>query len=74
MDEKDKENKNTEIDDKSNESPKEKEEDNYLTTGMCLGMCFGMAVGQLLFKSIGTGMCIGMCLGLAIGSSIKKKK
>lgn len=73
MDEKDEENKNTEIDNKSNESPKEKE-DNYLTTGMCLGMCLGMAVGQLLFKSTGTGMCIGMCLGLAIGSSIKKKK
>lgn len=74
MDEKHKEDKNTAVDDKSNESPEEKEENSCMVEGMCLGMCFGMFLGQLLFKNIGTGMCMGMCLGLGIGSVIKKKK
>lgn len=74
MDEKDKENKDIEIDDKSNESPEESEDGNYSLIGMCLGMGLGMIAGELLFKDSITGICIGMCLGLAIGSSIKKKK
>ncbi len=74
MDEMDKENKNTEIDDENNDSPEEGEEDNYLAVGMCLGMSLGMTVGYLLFNNISTGMVIGMSLGLAIGSSIKQKK
>ena len=41
MDEKDKENKNTEIDDEDNDSFEENEEDNYLAVGMCLGMTIG---------------------------------
>lgn len=39
MDEKDKENKDTELDGESNESSEEGEEDNYMVVGMCLGMC-----------------------------------
>ncbi|WP_129721712.1 hypothetical protein [Xylanivirga thermophila] len=56
MDEKDKENKNIEIEDENNGNSEENEEGNYLAVGMCLGICFGMIVSCLFFKNIGMGM------------------
>ncbi|MEA4970275.1 MAG: hypothetical protein VB051_07050 [Candidatus Pelethousia sp.] len=55
-----------------------KQEETYMTYGMCCGMCFGTAIGSALMGSLGTNAltyctCLGMLAGLVIGLNIKKR-
>jgi len=58
-------------DSKSASSPSEDEE-NYMTSGMCLGMCFGVAASSAFHFNISYGVSFGLLIGMIVGMNLKK--
>ena len=53
-----------------------KDEDYYVSIGMCIGICIGTSIG-VATDNIALWLPIGLCLGLSIGyafSDTKKNK
>ena len=44
-----------------------KEDENYLTEGMCIGMCLGVAFSTSIHINMGLGISLGMLIGETIG-------